>query len=49
MKKEAQTRLTGISGSTGDWQIRWVEVGATRVESFEKAAYSRMDIRRVRK
>lgn len=49
MKKEAQTRLAGISGSTGDWQIRWVEVGATRVESFDKAAYSRMDIRRVRK
>ena len=49
MKKEAQTRLAGISGSTGEWQIRWVEVGASRVESFEKAPYSRMDIRRVRK
>ena len=49
MKKEAQTRLAGISGSTGEWQIRWVDVGATRVEAFEKAPYSRMDVRRVRK
>jgi hypothetical protein len=49
MKKEAQIRLAGISGSTGEWQVRWVEVAATRVESFDKAAYSRMDIRRVRK
>ena len=49
MKKEAQTRLAGISGSTGEWQIRWVDVGATRVEAFDKAPYSRMDVRRVRK
>ena len=49
MKKEAQTRLIGISGSTGEWQIRWVEVSAGRVEAFDKVAYSRMDVRRVRK
>lgn len=49
MKKEAQARLFGINGSTGTYQVRWVEVAPTTVESFEKTGYSRMDIRKVRK
>lgn len=49
MKKEAQARLAGINGSTGTYQVRWVDVAPTTVESFEKAGYSRMDVRKVRK
>jgi hypothetical protein len=48
MKKEASARLHGINGSTGNWQIRWVEVQPTTVDSFEKAGYSRLDVRKVR-
>lgn len=49
MKKEAQAMLHGVNGSTGEYQVRWVEVAPTTVESFEKAGYSRMDVRKVRK
>jgi len=48
MKKAAQQQLLGINGSTGQWQIRWVEVAPTRVEAFEKSAYVRLDVRKTR-
>ena len=48
MKKEASSRLFGVNGSTGKWQIRWVEVQPSRVEAFEKQGYSRLDIRKIR-
>ena len=48
MKDEASSRLAGVNGSTGSWQVRWVEVQPTRVESFEKQGYSRLDIRKAR-
>lgn len=47
-KKEAQQRLLGINGSTGDYNVRWVEVQPTTVQSFEKQGYLRMDIRKAR-
>lgn len=49
MKKAAQTRLIGINGTTGEYQVRWVDVQPATVESFEKKAYSRMDVRKVRR
>jgi hypothetical protein len=49
MKKEAQARLLGVNGRTSDYQVRWVDVAPTTVESFEKVGYSRMDVRKVRK
>lgn len=49
MQKAAQAILDGVNGSTGTYQVRWVDVQPTTVESFEKAAYRRMDIRKVRK
>lgn len=48
MKEEASSRLAGINGSTGLWQVRWVEVQPSRVESFDKQGYSRLDIRKQR-
>lgn len=49
MKAEAQSRLVGVNGSTDDYQVRWVEVQPTVVESFEKRGYMRMDVRKIRK
>jgi len=49
LKKAAQSVLSGINGSTGSYQVRWVDVNPTRVDSFDKAGYSRMDVRKVRK
>ena len=47
-KKEAQRMLSGINGTTGTWDIRWTEVAPAVVQSFEKAGYMRMDIRKRR-
>lgn len=49
MKDEASLILSGINGTTGTWQVRWVDVAPTVVESFEKRGYSRLDIRKTRK
>ena len=49
MKKAAQDMLTGINGSTGEYQVRWVEVGPTVVNAFEKQGFMRMDVRKVRR
>ena len=49
MQKAAQAILNGVNGSTGTYQVRWVDVQPTTVESFEKAAYRRMDVRKVRR
>jgi len=48
MKKAAQEKLAGINGTTGTWQIRWVDVAPTRIDAFDKAGYSRLDVRAVR-
>lgn len=48
MKKEASARLFGVNGTTGKFDIRWVEVQPTTVESFQKAGYSRLDVRKTR-
>lgn len=49
LKKEAQQRLLGVNGTTGDYNVRWVEVQPATVQSFEKAGYLRMDIRKARR
>lgn len=48
MKDEAGSVLAGVNGSTGSWQVRWVQVQPTRVEAFDKQGYTRLDVRRVR-
>lgn len=48
MKDEASTRLAGVNGTTGKHQVRWVQVQPSRVESFDKQGYMRLDIRKVR-
>lgn len=48
LKDEASSRLVGVNGSTGKWQVRWVDVQPSRVEAFDKQGYSRLDIRKAR-
>ena len=48
MKKEASAMLHGVNGATDSWQVRWVDIQPSTVESFEKQGYSRLDIRKVR-
>jgi hypothetical protein len=48
MKEEASAMLSGVNGSTGSWQVRWVDVQPSKVEAFEKQGYSRLDIRKAR-
>lgn len=49
MQKAAQDILFNVNGSTGTYQVRWVDVQPTTVQSFDKAGYRRMDVRKVRK
>lgn len=49
MKDEASFILGGVNGTTGTWQVRWVEVAPTMIQAFEKRGYSRLDIRKTRK
>lgn len=49
MKKQAAAMLSGINGSTEQYQIRWVHVNATTVPSSERSAYDRLDIVRARR
>lgn len=48
MKREASARLHGVNGSTGRFDVRWVDVQPSRVDAFEKSGYSRLDIRKTR-
>lgn len=44
MKGEAKAHLTGVSGSTGKYSVRWVHVGGAHVE-FDRKPSDRLDIR----
>lgn len=46
MRAEAKQRLIGVEGSTTTAVVRWVEMGATRVEAFTRRASARLDIRK---
>jgi len=48
LKKEAAAVLDGVNGTTGKWTVRWTQVNPVKVESFERAASSRLDIRKSR-
>jgi len=49
MKKEASAVLTGLNGSTGQWQVRTTVIGEQDVPGFHRKASKRLDIRKVRK
>jgi len=49
MKRAAQAILSGLNGSTGEYQVRTTQVNPTTVQSFEKQGYERLDVRKVRR
>lgn len=51
MMDAAKASLRGVSGSTGEYTVRWVHVNETVVASREsvRAAYDRLDIRALKK
>lgn len=49
VKDEAKAVLTGISGSTGDYELSWTSVPATEISTFVRPAYTRLSLRKVAK
>ena len=49
MKSEAKANLLGVSGSTGTYSLRWVEVDSVEVAGFTRAPHRRIDIKPVRR
>lgn len=48
-KASAKRTLLGVSGSTGEYAVRWVEVGEVEVRPSVRAAHSRLSISRIRR
>jgi hypothetical protein len=49
LKDAAKNVLAGVNGTTGEWDVRWVEVQPTRVESFQRPGFMRLDVRKSRR
>lgn len=47
LKKLAKENLVGVEGSTGDYTVKQVEVGATYVPGFTRAGYTKIDVRKI--
>jgi hypothetical protein len=48
MKDEAKQALRGVTGSTGQHTVRWVDIGPTTVPTSTRSGYSRLDVRKIR-
>jgi len=49
MKDQAKVELHGVSGSDGEWQVRWTRTSGADVPGYYKEPGDRLDVRRVRK
>jgi hypothetical protein len=49
VKEQAKAVLTGISGSTGEYEISWTWVDETTMPATTRAGYNRMTVRKVPK
>lgn len=47
LKDEAKAALNEVSGSTGEFTVRWVSVGPTDV-NYTRAGYMKLDIRKIK-
>lgn len=47
LKKEATATLAGVTGSTGEYLVRWVRVGESHMD-FVRSAYDRISITKVK-
>jgi len=48
MKRDAAAVLTGINGSDGQFQVRWVTIAGSEVPGYYRAESTRIDVRKVR-
>lgn len=48
-KDEAKAALAGISGSNGEVVLSWTQVNESQIESYTRAGYTRLNMRRVPK
>lgn len=48
MKKEASERLSNVNGITPSHQVRWVHVGPSTMNAYERAGHDRLDVRKRR-
>lgn len=49
LKKEAAVHLDGVSGSTREVMVRWVHVNESEVPTFVRAAYDKLEVRKIPK
>lgn len=49
LKKQAKSPLVGVTGSTGEFSVRWVHINETVVPETKRAAYDRLDLRPIPK
>jgi len=47
LKDQAKANLTDVTGSTGEYTVRWTRVNGTHVE-YDRAGYDKLDIRRIK-
>ena len=45
MKKEASQMLSNVNGITPTHQIRWVHVGPSQMQAYERSGHDRLDVR----
>lgn len=48
-KKALRTSLENVQGSTGTYNVRWVEIGEAEMKGYTRAAYKKLDIRAIPK
>lgn len=48
LKDQAKADLRGVNGSTGNYVIRWVEVGESIIPEQHRRGYSRLDLSKVK-
>jgi hypothetical protein len=49
LKKQASAHLQGVSGSTREVLVRWVHVNESVVPTFTRAAYDKLEVRKIPK
>lgn len=47
LKSQARANLDGVSGSTGEFAVRWVWVNGAHVE-YDRQGYEKLDVRRIK-
>lgn len=47
--EDARRALAGVSGTTGEHVVRWVHISESDVPGFKRAAYDKLDVRKIPK